>query len=191
MAKHIWDFTAMTQINDDTMFLVSDGTVTRVVPGSLINLIAARIDSIIAGETTSVSVAEISDARVQANGQTATSLGNAIRWVYNALLEEEHETYTSFGGTLETGRVTVTKKGGRCYISGSVTPSGALSDWVTILDNSEVPAPQHGELVPFTVSQWGSSYIQPLRGKVLANGGLQIRGGAAKEYVFTMSYPID
>lgn len=191
MAKHIWDFTAMTQINDDTMFLVSDGTVTRTVPGSLINLIAARIDSIIAGETTSVSVAEISDARVQANGQTATSLGNAIRWVYNALLEEEHETYTSFDGTLETGRVTVTKKGGVCYISGSVTPSGALSDWVTILDNTKVPAPQHGELIPFNVPAWGSSYTAALRGRIPASGGLQIRLGAAREYVFTLSYPID
>ena len=102
------------------------------------------------------------------------------------------DTYTSFsGGVLSAGSLTVTKKLGMCWISGTVTLSKSITDWTTILSSAKVPAPQHGELVPFTVSQWGSSYIQPLRGKITPNGGLQIRGGAAKEYVFTLSYPID
>lgn len=100
-------------------------------------------------------------------------------------------TYTSFASaSVSAGSITVTKKAGMCFISGSVTPSGSASDWVTILDNSAVPPTQHGKLVPFTIPAWGSSYTQPLRGKVLADGGLQIRGGAAREYVFTVSYPI-
>lgn len=102
------------------------------------------------------------------------------------------DTYTSFsGGVVSDGWLTVTKKLGTCWISGSVTLSKSITDWTTILSSAKVPAPQHYELVPFTVSQWGSSYIQPLRGKVLADGGLQIRGGAAKEYVFSLSYPIE
>mgnify|MGYP004504629245 CR=1 FL=1 len=103
------------------------------------------------------------------------------------------DTYTSFsGGVLSSGSLVVTKKLGTCWISGTVTLSKSITDWTTILPAAKVPAPQHGELVPFTVSQWGSSYIQPLRGKITPNGGLQIRGGAAaKEYVFSLSYPIE
>ena len=192
MAKRIWEFSALNQISDDTKFLVSQGTNTRVVPGSLINQIAARIDSIIAGSTTEVSTAEIADARVQANGQTATSLGNAIRWVYNALLTEEHATYTEFdGGVLSGESLTVTQRPGLCFISGTVTLSKSISAWTTILSSSKVPAPQHGELVPFEASQWGTSYARPLRGKVTPDGGLQLVYGAAGNYVFTIAYPID
>lgn len=102
------------------------------------------------------------------------------------------DTYTSFsGGVLSAGSLTVTKKLGTCWISGTVTLSKSISDWTTILPSAKVPAPQHGELVPFTVPRWDGSYVQPLRGKVLADGGLQLRLGTAKEYVFTLSYPID
>lgn len=191
MAKHIWEFPALTAIKDDTKFLVADGEITRTVPGSLINLIAARIDSIIASSTTSVSTAEIADARVQANGQTAASLGDAIRWVYDAILAAEYDTYTDPPAVASEMKLTVTKKAGVCYISGWVTPTGALNNWVTILDSAAVPPPQHGELVPFSVSGWGNSYSPVLRGKVLAGGGLQIRYGAAREYVFELSYPIE
>ena len=104
----------------------------------------------------------------------------------------KHNTYTSFsGGVISTGSLTVSKKMGVCWISGTVTLSKSISAWTTILSGSKVPAPQHGELVPFEASQWGTSYVRPLRGKVLADGGLQLRLGAAKEYVFTISYPID
>lgn len=191
MTKHIWDFPALTAIKDDTKFLVADGEITRTVPGSLINLIAARIDAIIAGSTTAVSTAEIADARVQANGQTAASLGDAIRWVYDAILAAEYDTYTDPPAVASGMKLTVTKKAGMCYISGMVTPTGALSDWVTILDSSAVPPPQHGNLIPFTVPAWGGSYAAALRGKIPADGGLQIRLGAAREYVFELSYPIE
>ena len=101
-------------------------------------------------------------------------------------------TYTRFsGGVLSSGSVTVTKKLGMCYISGTVTLSKSISAWTTILSSSKVPAPQHGELVPFEASQWGTSYARPLRGKVTPDGGLQLVYGAAGNYVFTISYPID
>lgn len=104
----------------------------------------------------------------------------------------KHNTYTSFsGGVLSSGSVTVTKKLGMCFISGTVTLSKSISAWTTILSSSKVPAPQHGELVPFEASQWGTSYARPLRGKVTPDGGLQLVYGAAGNYVINISYPID
>ena len=101
-------------------------------------------------------------------------------------------TYTSFsGGVLSSGSVTVSKKLGMCCISGTVTLSKSISAWTTILSSSKVPAPQHGELIPFNIPAWGSSYTAALRGKIAADGGLQIRLGAAREYVFSLSYPIE
>lgn len=100
--------------------------------------------------------------------------------------------YSSFsGGVLSSGSVVVTKKLGMCCISGTVTLSKSISAWTTILSSTKVPAPQHGELVPFEASQWGTSYARPLRGKVTPDGGLQLVYGAAGNYVFTISYPID
>ena len=104
----------------------------------------------------------------------------------------KHNTYTSFsGGVLSSGSVTVTKKLGMCCISGTVALSKSISAWTTILSSSKVPAPQHGELVPFEASQWGTSYARPLRGKVTPDGGLQLVYGAAGNYVFAIAYPID
>lgn len=101
-------------------------------------------------------------------------------------------TYTSFsGGVLSSGSVTVSKKLGMCCISGTVTLSKSISAWTTILSSSKVPAPQHGELVPFEASQWGTSYARPMRGKITPSGGLQLVYGAAGNYVFTIAYPID
>ena len=101
-------------------------------------------------------------------------------------------TYTRFsGGVLSSGSVVVTKKLGVCYISGTLTLSKSISAWTTILSSSKGPAPQHGELVPFEASQWGTSYARPLRGKVTPDGGLQLVYGAAGNYVFTIAYPID
>lgn len=104
---------------------------------------------------------------------------------------EEFADTSGLSGVFTAGQLTVTKKMGVCWISGTITLSKSISGWKTILNDGIVPPPQHRTLVPFTVPQWSSSYTQPLRGKILANGGLQIQGGAAKEYVFTMSYPID
>mgnify|MGYP004457853859 CR=1 FL=1 len=103
-----------------------------------------------------------------------------------------YRTYTSFsGGVISTGSLTVTKKAGVCYISGSITLSKSISNWTTILTESKVPRPEHGELIPFNIPAWGSSYTAALRGRITADGGLQIRLGAAREYVFSLSYPIE
>lgn len=87
MAKRIWEFPELSEIGDDTLFLVSDGQVTRTLPGSLINLINERISNIIQGTATDVSASEIVDARLQADGTTAATLGDAIRWGYNAAIQ--------------------------------------------------------------------------------------------------------
>ena len=100
-------------------------------------------------------------------------------------------TYTSFSGSVATGSVTVTKKLGVCYIIGTLTLSGKVSSWTTILDSLAIPAPQHGALVPFEMSQWKASYAQALRGKITPNGELQLVYGAAGNYVINISYPID
>ena len=100
--------------------------------------------------------------------------------------------HTNFsGGVISSGSVVVTKKLGMCCISGTVTLSKSISAWTTILSSSKVPAPQHGELVPFEASQWGTSYARPLRGKVTPDGGLQLVYGAVGNYVINISYPID
>ena len=101
-------------------------------------------------------------------------------------------TYTSFSGSVvSSGSVVVTKKLGMCFISGTVTLSGNIGSWTTILPSSKVPAPQHGELVPFDASQWGTSYARTLRGRIPAGGGLQLVYGAAGSYVINISYPIE
>lgn len=101
-------------------------------------------------------------------------------------------TYTSFSGSVvSSGSVVVTKKLGMCYISGTVALSKSISAWTTILSGSKVPTPQHGELVPFDASQWGTSYARTLRGRIPAGGGLQLVYGAAGSYVINISYPID
>ena len=100
--------------------------------------------------------------------------------------------HTNFSGSvISSGSIVVTKKLGVCYVSGAVTLSKSISAWTTILSGSKVPAPQHGELVPFEASQWGTSYVRPLRGKITPSGGLQLVYGVAGNYVFNVSYPID
>ena len=100
--------------------------------------------------------------------------------------------HTNFSGSvISSGSVVVTKKLGVCYVSGTVTLSKSISAWTTILSSSKVPTPQHGELVPFEASQWGTSYVRPLRGKITPSGGLQLVYGVAGNYVFNVSYPID
>ena len=101
-------------------------------------------------------------------------------------------TYTSFSGSVvSSGSVVVTKKLGVCYIIGTLALSGKVSSWTTILGSSAIPAPQHGVLVPFEMSQWKASYAQALRGKITPDGELQLVYGAAGNYVINISYPID
>jgi hypothetical protein len=100
-------------------------------------------------------------------------------------------TYNIATGAVSAGSITVTKKAGICFVSGSITLSASISSWTSVLSSAKVPAPQHGELVPFDASQWRTSYARPLRGKVTPDGGLQLVYGAAGNYVFTIAYPID
>lgn len=100
-------------------------------------------------------------------------------------------TYNIATGAVSAGSITVTKKAGICFVSGSITLSASISSWTSVLSSAKVPAPQHGELVPFDASQWKTSYARPLRGKVTPDGGLQLVYGAAGNYVFTIAYPID
>ena len=100
-------------------------------------------------------------------------------------------TYNIATGAVSAGSITVTKKAGICFVSGSITLSASISSWTSVLSSAKVPAPQHGELVPFEASQWGTSYVRPLRGKITPSGGLQLVYGAAGNYVINISYPID
>ena len=128
-------------------------------------------------------------------GQSLLELATNELYINADTITDAHYSaviYTSFsGGVLSSGSVTVTKKLGMCCISGTVALSKSISAWTTILSSSKAPAPQHGELVPFEASQWGTSYARPLRGKVTPDGGLQLVYGAAGNYVFTIAYPID
>lgn len=194
MAKRIWEFPALSQISDDTKFLVSQGETTRTVPGSLINELDARINSIIAGSATEVSAAEIADARVRADGQTADTLGAAIRWIYQTLTAYSYEEYVAAdfsGGVVSSGWVKVCKKGGWCQVWGEVILSDTVSDWVEILDSSCVPAPQHGESFWTSPAHWSGSYAKCPRIMVAAGGGLRIRyGTAGVAFDFDATFPI-
>ena len=124
-----------------------------------------------------------------------THLWSRIKAYINSVVPKANystTTYTSFSGSVvSSGSVVVTKKLGMCFISGTVTLSGNIGSWTTILPSSKVPAPQHGELVPFDASQWGTSYARTLRGRIPAGGGLQLVYGAAGSYVINSSYPIE
>lgn len=112
----------------------------------------------------------------------------------DVLADCNYQTYTISGkNSVDTAVIRIVIKMGWCFVSGSITPSNRISGWTTILDetNSTLEIPQHGQLVPFTIPRWDSTYVQPLRGKITPNGELQIAYGAAnKEYVFSICYPI-
>ena len=191
MAKRIWEFLSLTEIGDDTLFLVSDGEVTRTVPGSLINSIDARISNIIQGTATSVSAAEIIDARTAKDGTAAASLGDAIRKIETKLSQIETETFTDFDSdVVSSGTVHVVKKLGWCKVFGAATLTGAVADWTTILDNTKIPKPQHGENMFQTINSWNTSYTRPARMMLTTNGNLMVRYGAAFELNFSFVYPI-
>lgn len=101
-------------------------------------------------------------------------------------------TYDTFSGDIVTsGSITVVKKLGWCQVFGAVTPNASSSSWVTILDSTKVPAPQHGTAMYMTVPYWSSSYSMPIRFRIKATGGLDIaRGTVNGSYWFTVTYPI-
>ena len=208
------------RIDTDTLFaqnITATGTITgaqligAILSGNAIDIQATvdaggisikteTIDNIAtlvlsaSGGTTRSEMA-MSKGALELTGQSLLSLYSQELYIAaNTITDANYSTntYTSFsGGVLSSGSVTVSKKLGVCYISGTVALSKSISAWTTILSSSKVPAPQHGELVPFEASQWGTSYARPLRGKVTPDGGLQLVYGAAGNYVFTIAYPID
>lgn len=106
---------------------------------------------------------------------------------------ERRDSYTGISiGAVSDGTVLVVKKMGWCQVSGSLTLTGAVSDWTAVLTSAQVPPPQHGTGLYDTAHQWGASYTRPLRVGIGANGTLNIRYGAAGTYVFTLPpYPVD
>ena len=191
MAKRIWEFLELSEIGDNTLFLVSDGEVTRTVPGSLINSIDARISNIVQGTATGVSAAEIIDARTAQDGTASTTLGDAIRKIEAKLSQFETETFTDFDGdVVSSGTVVVTKKLGYCHVKGAVSLIDSVANWTDILDNVKVPAPQDGATIYQTVNGWSTSYVRPARVAIAGSGGLRVRYGAAFELNFSFIYPI-
>lgn len=127
------------------------------------------------------------NGRLTLSGTVDASVGcYSETWNY-----DEFASTSGLSGTFTDGQLTVTKKMGICWISGTITLGKSISAWKTILNSTIVPRPQHRTLVPFEMCQWTASYKQPLRGKILANGGLQLVYGAAGNYVVSISYPID
>ena len=166
----------------------SIGLKTELVDNSYCLVLSA------AGGTTKSSIT-LSRGSLKLVGQSLLELSTDELYINaNTITDGNYSktNYSSFSGrVVSDGTVTVTKKLGMCCISGTLTLSKSISAWTTILSSSKVPAPQHGELVPFEASQWGTSYARPLRGKVTPDGGLQLVYGAAGNYVFTIAYPID
>lgn len=106
---------------------------------------------------------------------------------------EEKTTYTSFSGNVVSdSTVVVVKKLGWCQVFGALKPTSAGTSFVTILDNTKVPAPQHGMAIYEDSMYWASSYTQPLRIRINASGGLDIcRGYVGGSYGFSITYPIE
>lgn len=85
----------------------------------------------------------------------------------------------------------VVKKSGWCMVRGGVKVSGAVNNWITLLDASQAPPPQHGRYIFLTIPYWGTSYTRPLRVNLTAEGGVRIRYGGAGEFQFQIVYPIE
>ena len=103
----------------------------------------------------------------------------------------ETDTYTEFdGGVVTEGNVTVAVKMGWCLVHGRIRLNGTVSDLITVLDSSKVPAPQTGISIGTTAGYWTSSYTRLMRVVVGAGGGLRIMYGAAGLYDFAISYPV-
>lgn len=101
------------------------------------------------------------------------------------------DTYASFDGrVVSEGSVTVVQKLGWCLVHGSIKLTDTVSDMTNILDNSKVPAPQHGVGIYTTALYWTSSYVRAMRVGVGAGGSLRIQYGAAGTYTFSITYPI-
>lgn len=103
-----------------------------------------------------------------------------------------YQIYTSFsGGVVSDGTLTVTKKAGMCFVNGSVTLTGAVSGWVTILDSNKVLGAENGEAIIMTLPSWKAPTTNPARLRIPADGGLQITRGSANAFWINLAYPIN
>lgn len=102
------------------------------------------------------------------------------------------ETYSlTAQDVITSGTSNVVKKSGWCMVRGGVTVSNAVSSWITILDATQAPPPQHGYSIYLTVPYWSTTYTRPLRVCLMADGGVRIRYGGTGEFQFQFMYPIE
>lgn len=100
-------------------------------------------------------------------------------------------TYTTFDSdVVSSGTVYVVKKLGWCQVFGTAVLTGTVADWTTILNNTKIPAPQHGKTMFQVINSWSASYTRPARVSISAAGNLMVRYGAAFELNFSFTYPI-
>ena len=105
--------------------------------------------------------------------------------------EFSENTYTTFDSdVVSSGTVYVIKKLGWCQVFGTAVLTGTVADWTTILDNTKIPAPQHGKTMFQAINSWSASYTRPARVSISAAGNLMVRYGAAFELNFSFVYPI-
>lgn len=129
---------------------------------------------------------EAGDVRITGNGLTFQSETPIV-----VRAPCETDTYTEFdGGVVTEGNVTVAVKMGWCLVHGRIKLDGTVSDLITVLDSSKVPAPQTRISIGTTAGYWTSSYTRLMRVVVGAGGGLRIMYGAAGLYDFAISYPV-
>jgi hypothetical protein len=121
------------------------------------------------------------------NGAVLTSTGcESTTWPY-----EEFADTSGLSNVFTGGSITVTKKLGWCHVYGGIRISKTIADWTNILNNVVVPPPQDRTSIFLTIPYWASSFVRPLRIDLMGNGGIKIRYGAAGEYRFSVTYPID
>ena len=165
----------------------SIGLKTELVDNSYCLVLSA------AGGTTKSSIT-LSRGSLKLVGQSLLELStNELYINANTITDGNYSkaNYSSFSGSVVSdGTLTVTKKFGVCYLNGGITLTGAVSGWVTLLDSTEVPAPQTGEVMIDTLPSWKAVTTVPARLRIPADGGLQITRGSANAFWINLAYPI-
>ena len=165
----------------------SIGLKTELVDNSYCLVLSA------AGGTTKSSIT-LSRGSLKLVGQSLLELSTDELYINaNTITDGNYSkgNYSSFSGSVVSdGTLTVTKKFGVCYLNGGITLTGAVSGWVTLLDSTEVPAPQTGEVMIDTLPSWKAVTTVPARLRIPASGGLQITAGSANAFWVNLAYPV-